>query len=190
MAALWIGQAIILSSCGFYLLLSFFFPRLISAVGDWCLPYFHTRCGLSVNLECRSEIAARGSLKNTGRKNYAKNRHLGTIAQGCLSLSGYIFAIKACIDTRKKSVKHQFLIYMSLQYGELRPTSGWDRFVSLGHPNKFQRVSRLGFVTAAKSLNGGHQTLHDVWPSPGLIHYRRRHLYSAGWPSRWALTHI
>jgi len=23
---------------------------------------------------------------------------------------------------------------MSLQYGELRPTSGWDRFVSLGHP--------------------------------------------------------
>ena len=43
---------------------------------------------------------------------------------------------------------------MSPQYGELQPTSGWDRFVSLGHPNKFQRVSRLGFATAAKSLNG------------------------------------
>ena len=26
---------------------------------------------------------------------------------------------------------------------------------SLGHPSKFQRVSRLGFVTAATSLNGG-----------------------------------
>jgi len=24
---------------------------------------------------------------------------------------------------------------MSPQYGELRPTSGWDRFVSLGHPS-------------------------------------------------------
>jgi len=36
---------------------------------------------------------------------------------------------------------------MSLQYGELRPTNGWDRLASLGHPSTFQRVSRLGFVT-------------------------------------------
>jgi len=44
---------------------------------------------------------------------------------------------------------------MSSQYGELRPTNACDRFGSLGHPSKFQRVSRLGFVTAATSLNGG-----------------------------------
>jgi len=44
---------------------------------------------------------------------------------------------------------------MSLQHGELRPTSGWDRFASLGHHSKFQRVSRLGFVTAATSLTEG-----------------------------------
>ena len=37
-------------------------------------------------------------------------------------------------------------------------------------PSKFQRVSHLGFVTAATSLTGGQQTLHDVWPSPGLVH--------------------
>jgi len=43
---------------------------------------------------------------------------------------------------------------MTLQYGELQPTSGWDRFVSLGRPSKFQRVSRPAFVTAATSLNG------------------------------------
>jgi len=43
---------------------------------------------------------------------------------------------------------------MSLQYGECRPTNGWDRFGSLGHPRKFQRVSRLGFVTASTSVNG------------------------------------
>jgi len=41
------------------------------------------------------------------------------------------------------------------QYGKLRPTNGWDRFGSLVHPSKFQRVSRLGFVTAAASLTGG-----------------------------------
>ena len=39
------------------------------------------------------------------------------------------------------------------QYGELQP-SGWDRFGSLGHPSKFQRVSRLSFVTAARSFTG------------------------------------
>jgi len=32
---------------------------------------------------------------------------------------------------------------MSPQYGELRPTNGLDRFTSLGHPSKFQRISRL-----------------------------------------------
>jgi len=32
---------------------------------------------------------------------------------------------------------------MSPQYGELRPTSGWDQSGSLRHPCKFQRVSRL-----------------------------------------------
>jgi len=34
-------------------------------------------------------------------------------------------------------------------------TSGWDRLGSLRHPSKFQWVSRLDFVTAPTSLNGG-----------------------------------
>jgi len=70
-----------------------------------------------------------------------------------------------------KHVKQQYLLHMSAQYDELRPTSGWDRFGSLGHPSKFQRVSRVGFVTAATSITGGQPNLHDVWPSPGLAHY-------------------
>jgi len=32
---------------------------------------------------------------------------------------------------------------MSPQYGELRPTTSWDRFGSLGHPSKFQQVLRI-----------------------------------------------
>jgi len=40
------------------------------------------------------------------------------------TLSGYIFATKACIDNRKKLVKQQYLLHMSPQYGELRPTIG------------------------------------------------------------------
>ena len=62
------------------------------------------------------------------------------------------------------------------QYGELQPTNGWDRFISLWHPNKFQRVSRLAFVTAATSLNGGQpnfaRSLSVLWASTVCIHFR------------------
>jgi len=44
---------------------------------------------------------------------------------------------------------------MSSQYGEHRPTSLWDLLASFGHFCKFQRVPRLGSVTAATSLTGG-----------------------------------
>ena len=60
---------------------------------------------------------------------------------------------------------------MSSQYGELRPTNGWDRLASLGHPRKYQQVSYLGMVTATTSLTEINQTLHDVWSSLGLAHY-------------------
>jgi len=56
-------------------------------------------CGLSANLRCRSEMCCTRLAGKTGRKNVAKNRHLGTIAQ----LSGYIFTTKAHIDNRKKT---------------------------------------------------------------------------------------
>jgi len=71
------------------------------------------------------------------------------------TLSGNIFAIKAYIDNRKKFVKWQYLLHRFSQYDELRPTNGWDLLASLGHPSKFQRVLRLGFVTAPTSLNRG-----------------------------------
>ena len=82
-----------------------------------------------------------------------KNRHLGTIPQLCRAISSQLRHISTI---GKKLVKQQYLLHMSLQYGELRRTSGWDRFVSLGHPCKFQRVSHLGSVTAQHS-SIGHQ---------------------------------
>ena len=65
--------------------------------------------------------------------------------------------------------------------GELRPTNGRDLLASLGHPCKFQRVSRLGSVTAPHLVVGVSQT---------AAFNRGRHLYSTGRPSRWALAHI
>jgi len=42
---------------------------------------------------------------------------------------------------------------------------------SLGHPRKFQRVSRLASLLHRRHSTEVNQTLHDVWPSPGLVHY-------------------
>ena len=52
-----------------------------------CLPYFYTWRGLSADLECRSEMCCTRLAGNAGRKNDAKNRHLGTIAQLCRVIS-------------------------------------------------------------------------------------------------------
>jgi len=89
----------------------------------------------------------------------------------CTTLSGYIFAVRHVATIGKKVVKHQYLLQMSSQYSKLRPTSGWDQLAGLGHPSKFQWVSRLGFVIAARCSPEANQTLHDVWSSPGLVHY-------------------
>jgi len=108
---------------------------------------------------------------NTGR-NKSQSAHHRTTLSGC------IFAT----STIGKIVKQQYLPHMSLQYGELRPTNGWDLLASLGHPSKFQRVSRRGSVTARHSSSGRQRKFAAL--------NRGRNLYSAGRPSRWALAHI
>jgi len=88
---------------------------------------------------------------NTGRKNDAKNRHLRTVAQLCPATSSQLRHVL----TIRKNVKQQYLLQTCSQYGELRPTNAWDLLANFEHPNKFQRVSRFGFITASTSLNGG-----------------------------------
>ena len=79
---------------------------------------------------------------NAGRKKSPKIRHLGTIAQLCRTISSQL----RHVSTIGKNLLNSNMssLHMSLQYGELRLTSGWDLLASLGHPSKFQRVLRLG----------------------------------------------
>jgi len=76
----------------------------------------------------------------------------------------------------EKTVKRQYLLHMSPQYGELRHINGWDLLASLGHPSKFQRVSRLAFVTAATLLTRGQPNfawcLAVSWAATLYIHFR------------------
>ena len=59
------------------------------------LPTFYTWRGPSTNLGCRSETCCMRLAGNTGRKKSPSGHHRTT-------MSGYIFATKACIDNRKK----------------------------------------------------------------------------------------
>jgi len=81
-------------------------------------------------------------------------------------------------QSEKKLVKQQYRLHMSSQYGELRPTSGWHRFGSLGHPSYFQQFPRLRSVTTRQSS------------SERQPNFAALNLCSAGRPSRWALAHI
>jgi len=72
-----------------------------------------------------------------------KNRHMSTIAQLCRAISSQLRHVSTI---GKKLLKQQYLLQISLQYGELRPTKGWHLLASLGDPCKFQRVWPLGSV--------------------------------------------
>jgi len=91
----------------------------------------------------------------------------------CTTLSGYIFAVKACIDGWKKLVKQQYLLCMTSQYGELRPTSGWDRLASLGTPANFNGFRILASLLHQRRSVEVNQTLHDVWAGTLYMHFRR-----------------
>jgi len=59
----------------------------------------------------------------------------------------------------KKLVEQQYLLHMSPQYGELRPTSGWDRSCSLGTPANFNGFRVLAVLLHSSQVVGVRQTL-------------------------------
>ena len=86
----------------------------------------------------------------------AKNRQKFVICAPSHNFVGLYLRKWSTYWQSEKIVKQQYLPHMSSYYGELQPTDGWDllAMASLRHPSRFQRISRLGFVTAATSLNG------------------------------------
>jgi len=128
---------------------SSFFPRLISAVADWMSTILlHMVCP-----SCEFRMQVWNVLHAAHWKcRMQKNRQTFAICTPSDNIVELYLRTKACIDN-KKLVKQQYLLHISSQYIELRPTSGWDWLTSLGYPGKFQRVLHFGFVTAVTSLN-------------------------------------
>ena len=144
-------MAALRSRCGHYIfvlfrLFSFFFcsPNVSG------LPYFDTWCGPSANLKCRSEmwytrLAEIQDAKRTQKLAIWAPSH--NFVGLYLRNWGIYWQPEKLLNSNTSSTYPHNIVNFGL-------TSGRDRLAGLGHPSKFQRGSRLGFVTAATSLNG------------------------------------
>ena len=75
----------------------------------------------------------------------------------------------------------QYLPHISLQYGELWPTNGWDLLASLGHPCKFQRLSCPFQSYCTAYILGVSQTLRR-W-TEGVTYIRQGDHHVGHWPT-------
>ena len=96
---------------------------------------------------CGTRLAA-----NTGRKKVAKNRHLGTIAQLCRAISSQLRHVSTI---GKKN----------LLSSNISSTLVW------GTPRNFNGFRVLATLLQRRHSTEVNQTLHYVWPSPGLLRY-------------------
>jgi len=130
----------------FFLSSIFFFLAYSQPSHIGCLPYFHTRCGLSANLGCRSDTCCMRLAENRGRKKLPKVRHLGTIAQLCRAISLQLRHIstigKNLLNSGMSSTCPHNMVNFDLLTAEIHP-------VVWGTPANFN-----GFRVLAALLHG------------------------------------
>jgi len=110
------------------------------------------------------KCAARSSLKNTGRKNSPSVHHRTTS-------SGYIFAIKVCIDSRTNILNSNIFPtcpHNMVNFGPLTAEIGSGVWVTPANLREFRVLASLLYRRRSTEVN---QSLHDVWPSPELVRY-------------------
>jgi len=159
--------------CGFFFLLSFFLAySQPSHIG--CLPYFHTWCGLTADLECRCETCCTWLAENTGCKNGQK---VAIWAPSHNFVGLYISSqLRHVLTVGKKLVKQQYLLicpHSMLNFGTLAADICK---VVWGTPANFN-----GFRSWQR-----YCTVLQQWASAALggVEHKGRHLYSTGRPSR------
>ena len=96
-------------------------------------------------------------------------------------LSGFIFATKAFIDNRKKLLSINISSTCPHSMVKFGPLAAEIVSLVWGTPGNFNGVRDLAALLHGTLVVGVSQT---------AALERRRHLYSAGRPSRWSLAHI
>jgi len=88
------------------------------------------------------------------------------------TLSGCIFATEPCIDNRKKNLLNSNMsstcLHNMVNFG---PLTAEIRSVVWGTPANFNWFRVLPSLLQRHHSLEANQTLHDIWPSPGLVHY-------------------
>jgi len=106
---------------------------------------------------------------NTRRKNDAKIRHLRTIAQFYRAISSQLRHVSTIGKNMLNSNISSTCPHSTVNFGLLTAEIGSANF-------KFQRVSRLAFITAATSLTGGQpnfaRSLAVSWVGTLYTHFR------------------
>jgi len=174
-----IGQTIIFLPCGFFLLSFFFFPRLISPAADWMFTILlHIWCGLSANLECRSEMCCRRLAGNTGRKNDAKNRHLSTFAQLCRAISSQLRHVSTIGKNLLSSNIFSRCPYNMVNFGPLTAEIDWRVW---GTPSYFNGYRVLAALLHRSQVVGVSQTLRRR--TEGATYVRQGDHHVGNWPT-------
>ena len=151
-----------------FFFLSFFLFSLAysqpSQIG--CLLYILHMVWPKCELKCRSETCCTRLAGNAGPK-ITKN---SPSAHHCIILSGYIFATKARIDNRKKNLnsnKSPTCPHNMVNFSPLAAEIGSLVWSALANFNGFGVLASL---LQRRRSTEANQTLHDLWPSPGLVH--------------------
>jgi len=89
-----------------------------------------------------------------------------------MTLSGCIFATKACIDNQKKNLLNSNTSsrrpHNMANFGALTAEIGYQFGAAPANFNQFRILALLLQRCRSPEAN---QTLHDLWSSRGLVHY-------------------
>jgi len=123
--------------------LSSFFVTYSQRSEIGCLPYFHTWCGLSTNLECMFDMCCASLTENTRTQKLHKEPPSG---HHRTTSSGYIFATKARIDNRRNLLNSNISSTCPLimvNFGPLAAEIDWQFW---GTPANFNWFCILAFL--------------------------------------------
>ena len=130
-----------------------------------CLPYFHTQCGLSANLECMSEVCYTRLAEIQGGK-ITQSAHHPTTSQAISSELRHLSTIgKKLLNSNTSSICRHNMV----NFGPPTAEIGWRVWGTPANFNGFR-------VTAPTSLNGGRPNfawcLAISWAGTICIHFR------------------
>jgi len=100
-----------------------------------------------------------------------KNRQKSPSGHHRTNLSGHIFAIKARMDNQKKLLNSNISSTCPHNMANFDPLTAEIDLPVWGTPANFNQFRVLASLLQRRRSLEASQTLHDLWPSPGLVHY-------------------